>query len=97
MMMSCTTLPAGTPDDFKERVLAVVSGIPRGSVMTYAAVAEAAGSKGAHRAVGSIMRANYDSTVPCHRVVRSNGDVGDYNRGGPDRKAEILREEGAIE
>jgi O-6-methylguanine DNA methyltransferase len=76
--------------DFKDKVLAVVRLIPEGKTMTYAEVASAAGSKGAHRAVGSIMKANYDSTVPCHRVVKSDGDVGQYNRGGPVRKAEIL-------
>jgi O-6-methylguanine DNA methyltransferase len=82
--------------DFREKVLDVVRGIPMGRTMTYAEVAEAAGSKGAHRAVGSIMRANYDPTVPCHRVIKSDGDVGDYNRGGPSAKRTLLMLEGAI-
>lgn len=82
--------------DFKERVLEVVRSIPEGKTMTYAEVAAAAGSKGAHRAVGSIMKANFDPTVPCHRVIKSDGQVGEYNRGGPFEKLRILEEEGAF-
>lgn len=80
---------------FKERVLGVVRSIPEGSTMTYAEVAIAAGSPRAYRCVGTIMKANYDPTVPCHRVVTSGRGVGQYNRGGSIRKAEILKEEGA--
>jgi methylated-DNA-[protein]-cysteine S-methyltransferase len=80
--------------DFREKVLSIVRGIPMGVTMTYAQVAEAAGSKGAHRAVGSIMKANYDPTVPCHRVIKSDGSVGDYNRGGPAAKQALLWKEG---
>jgi len=43
--------------------------------------------------VGTLMAHNYDDTIPCHRVVYSNGKVGDYNRGGPGRKIELLLEE----
>ena len=79
---------------FKEKVLAVVSTIPKGSVMSYKRVAVLAGSPNASRAVGTIMANNVDSSVPCHRVVRSDGGVGAYNRGGTSRKKEILRCEG---
>ncbi len=87
-----------SPSDFnfKTRVLNVVRSIPRGMTMTYSEVAVAAGSKGAHRAVGSIMKENLDPTVPCHRVIRADGSVGGYNRGGPAQKVRILREEGAL-
>lgn len=80
---------------FRDRVLGVVRGIPEGMTMTYARVAESAGSPGAARAVASIMARNYDSTVPCHRVIRSDGTLGRYNRGGTERKAELLRAEAA--
>lgn len=78
---------------FAENVRKVVAKIPKGKTMTYAQVAKAAGSPRAARAVGSIMRANYDPKIPCHRVVRSDGSVGEYNRGGAVRKRELLAEE----
>lgn len=62
--------------------------------MTYREVAVAAGSPKAARAVAQVMAANYDPTVPCHRVVRSDGTVGGYNRGGEVAKRAILNREG---
>jgi O-6-methylguanine DNA methyltransferase len=67
--------------------------IPKGKTMTYGEVARRAGHPGAARAVGAIMSHNYDPKIPCHRVVRQDGGVGDYNRGGPSRKMELLMEE----
>ncbi len=64
--------------------------------MTYAEVARRAGNPRAYRAVGNIMHRNPDTKrVPCHRVVRSDGDTGGYARGRA-RKVAILRREGAI-
>jgi O-6-methylguanine DNA methyltransferase len=82
--------------DFVRRVLGVVAKIPKGKTMTYGGVARKAGSPNAARAVGTIMKANYDLKVPCHRVIRSDGKIGEYNRGGPARKKELLVAEGAI-
>jgi O-6-methylguanine DNA methyltransferase len=79
---------------FKQRVQEIVREIPKGKTMSYGEVAKYAGSPGASRAVGSIMKANYDKTVPCHRVIRSDGKVGEYNRGGPSKKLALLRMEG---
>lgn len=80
---------------FRHAVLEVVRQIPRGQVRTYAQVAAAVGAPRAFRAVGSIMRSNYDPTVPCHRVVKSDGTLGNYNRpGGTETKRKILAEEG---
>ena len=63
--------------------------------MTYGEVAMKAGTKGAARAVGSLMKANYDATIPCHRVIRSDGKIGSYNRpGGSKAKWQRLEEEG---
>lgn len=82
---------------FTERVRDVVRAIPRGKTMTYKEVAWRAGSPNASRAVGNIMKENYDPTVPCHRVVRSDGGMGGYNRpGGIETKLKILHKEGAI-
>ena len=80
---------------FAERVRNVVRKIPKGKTMTYGQVALASGHPGAARAVGMVMKNNYDSSVPCHRVVRADGTVGDYNRGGKERKEKLLKEEGA--
>lgn len=81
---------------FTERVLNVVSSIKRGKTMTYKEVATRAGSPGAARAVGSIMKSNYRPNVPCHRVIRSDGVIGEYNRGGPSEKYKKLKKEGAL-
>ncbi|MCI5108462.1 MAG: MGMT family protein [Candidatus Pacebacteria bacterium] len=66
---------------FKERVFKVVRKIPAGKILTYKEVAEKAGSPRASRAVGNILNTNYDPEIPCHRVIRSDGKVGGYNRG----------------
>jgi O-6-methylguanine DNA methyltransferase len=84
---------------FKDRVQEVVKKIPKGKVLTYGEVALRAGAKGASRAVGSIMSHNDDKNIPCHRVVRSDGKVGDYNgiRGkstGSNGKMILLKKEG---
>lgn len=83
-------------NNFSDRVRNIVRKIPKGKTMTYQHVAELAGSPGASRAVGSIMKANYDSKIPCHRVVRSDGKIGNYNRGGEQVKTKILQQEGAL-
>lgn len=79
---------------FAKRVYAVVAKIKKGKTMTYGEVAKAAGNAKAARAVGMLMSKNYNPKIPCHRVVRADGKMGGYNRGGSSRKAEILREEG---
>jgi O-6-methylguanine DNA methyltransferase len=80
--------------DFSEQIRAVVRKIPKGSVLTYKQVAEKAGNPKAARAVANVMAANYDQTVPCHRVIRSDGKLGGYNRGGEVAKRGILEREG---
>lgn len=81
---------------FEQKVKSIVSKIPKGKTMTYKSVAAKAGSPNAARAVGSIMKANYDPNVPCHRVIRSDGQIGDYNRGGREEKIRKLRAEGVV-
>jgi len=80
--------------DFKKKVLEIVSKIPTGQVMTYGQVAEKAGNAKASRAVGAIMKQNYNPAVPCHRVVGANS-FGGYNR-GLENKVKILEKEGAL-
>lgn len=82
-------------DSFKDRVYATVKKIPRGSTLTYKQVAKLAGSPRAYRAVGTILSKNYDPKIPCHRVIKSNGDIGEYNR-GHRKKISILKAEGYV-
>ncbi len=78
---------------FKEKVLEIVSKIPKGKTLSYKDVAKLAGSPEAYRAVGNILKANYNPLVPYHRIIHSNGKIGDYNR-GKRNKIKILRNEG---
>lgn len=80
---------------FKEKVFEVVKKIPKGKTLTYKQVAAKAGSPNASRAVGSILKTNFDPKIPCHRVVRSDGLTGEYNRGHLNKLA-LLKKEGAI-
>jgi O-6-methylguanine DNA methyltransferase len=77
---------------FTERVYDVVQEIPKGSVLTYAQVAQRAGSVKAVRAVGNILNKNYNPDIPCHRVVRSDGSLGGYNRGSVEKKKRLYEE-----
>lgn len=81
-----------TPANFSSRVFEIVRKIPKGKTLTYKQVAEMAGSPKACRAVGNILHQNYDPQIPCHRVIRSDGKPGGYNRGA-ERKEEILADE----
>lgn len=80
---------------FARRVLGVVRRIPRGTVYTYAEVAKRAGCRGGARAVGRVMATNpIPLLIPCHRVIRSDGRLGDYSGGGPKMKQRLLSLEG---
>lgn len=82
---------------FRDQVCTIVRKIPKGKTMTYKEVAQRAGNPKAARGVGAIMRTNYDESIPCHRVVRSDGGMGGYNRGGSLRKQAILESEKVYE
>jgi len=81
---------------FAKRVRDAVRQIPRGETRSYGEVARAIGYPGAARAVGTVMKNNFDPSVPCHRVVRADGTIGDYNRGGERAKKRLLEQEGAL-
>jgi O-6-methylguanine DNA methyltransferase len=79
--------------DFERDVLTATSGIPAGQTRPYGWVAREAGRPRAVRAVGSVLARNpLPLLVPCHRVVRADGRLGDYMF-GPTRKEELLRAE----
>ncbi len=81
----------GTP--FQERVWATLRQIPTGATLSYEALADEAGRPGAQRAAGTANGANRIAVViPCHRVVRKSGEVGNYG-GGSWRKAWLLDHE----
>ncbi len=80
------------------RVYALLREVPRGRVVTYGALAEAA-NIGSARAVGQILRRNPNApTVPCHRVIRSDLRIGGYQGAAQGvhvaRKLRLLKEEG---
>ena len=78
---------------FNERCYSVLRKVPKGKVTTYKEIAKAIKSK-AYRAVGNAMNKNpHAPRVPCHRVVKSNGDVGGF-ASGTKKKISILRKEG---
>jgi len=77
---------------FREEVLKVVKRIPRGKVLSYGEVALKAGNPKAARAVGAILRTNFDPTIPCHRVIKKDGQLGGYNR-GIKNKEKLLKAE----
>lgn len=79
---------------FTDRVKNIVRDIPKGKTLSYKEVAIYAGNPNASRAVGTIMKNNYDKNIPCHRVIRSGGKIGEYNRGGSRAKRAILTKEG---
>ena len=77
-------------------MLAQTARIPYGSYLTYAEVAAEAGNPRAHRAAGTALARNpIPIVIPCHRVLRSGGVVGNYG-GGPEMKARLLQMEGAL-
>jgi methylated-DNA-[protein]-cysteine S-methyltransferase len=81
---------------FYSRVLRATARVPFGVTLTYGEVAARAGSPRAHRAAGSALGSNpIPIVVPCHRVVRSGGQIGNYG-GGPEMKRWLLELEGAV-
>jgi O-6-methylguanine DNA methyltransferase len=79
---------------FERRVLALLPKIPRGEVRPYAWLARKAGSPAALRAVGNTMARNpIPLLLPCHRVVPTQGGVGNYAFGS-EMKRELLEREG---
>ncbi|MDH7490445.1 MAG: methylated-DNA--[protein]-cysteine S-methyltransferase [Anaerolineae bacterium] len=80
--------------EFQQRVLLAEFGIPRGWVSTYARVAEHLRAPRAARAVGTALANNpFPIVIPCHRAVRSDGNLGGY-RGGLAMKRALLEMEG---
>jgi len=81
--------------EFEQAVLRKTMEIPYGEVRPYSWVAREIGRPRAVRAVGSALGGNpIVFVIPCHRVVRADGRIGEYGAGGPDAKREVLACEG---
>lgn len=81
--------------EFQAAVLRTTARIPQGEVRPYGWVAREIGSPGAVRAVGSALARNpVPVVVPCHRVVRSDGQLGKYSLGDASNKRVLLESEG---
>lgn len=76
---------------FQWKVLETVMTIPSGETRTYQWVARRIGKPGAVRAVGTALRKNpFPVIIPCHRVVKSNGELGKYAGKDDGRKKRLL-------
>jgi methylated-DNA-[protein]-cysteine S-methyltransferase len=83
--------------EFQQRVLQATAAIPRGQVRTYGQIAAAIGAPGAARAVGTALARNpVPILIPCHRVIRAGGKLGNYGAGGESMKRRLLDHEGAL-
>ena len=81
---------------FQKKVWDEIDKVPRGKVITYGEIAKNIGKPKAARAVANACGANPNPiVVPCHRVIRSDGELGGYSgSGGVKQKIKLLREEG---
>ena len=80
---------------FSEKCYEVLKKVPKGKITTYKDLAKAMKSK-AYRAVGTLMKKNpHAPKVPCHRVVKNNGEVGEFASGNKN-KIKLLKKEGIL-
>lgn len=83
--------------DFDRRVLEETLHIPRGETRSYGQLALDIGAPRAARAVGTALSHNpVPLLIPCHRVIRAGGVIGEWGSGGSETKKMLLRREGAI-
>ena len=82
--------------EFRQRVWQALRSVPGGDVITYQELAKRAGNPAAVRAVGTAMAVNAVAPfVPCHRVVKTGGEIGNYAYGS-EMKVAMLQREGLI-
>ena len=80
---------------FSDKVMEATRSITRGRVATYADLARALGNPKAARAVGTALKNNKKPiTIPCHRVIKSDGSLGQYS--GKGSKEKLLAAEGVV-
>ena len=82
-------------NNFDNKCYQKLTQIPEGMVSTYAEIAKSLNTK-AYRAVGNAMAKNPNSiSIPCHRIVKSDGTIGGYAL-GTNKKIELLKNEGIL-
>lgn len=80
--------------EFADKVWLVLKTVPAGKVTTYQLIAQALGNPKAFRAVGTVLHNNKQLIIlPCHRVVKSDGNISGY-AGGVNKKIALLTKEG---
>ncbi len=80
--------------EFEKKVLNLVAYIPKGKVTTYKELARAGGCYQGAQAIGNVLHKNpYLYRIPCHRVVKSDGQIGGFSQ-GQDEKIRLLKNEG---
>ena len=81
----------------QQKTIEMMKKIPKGRITTYKILAHSMGTN-AYRAVGTCVRKNpYATAVPCHRVVKSDGTIGQYSgSGGTKAKIKLLKKEGIV-
>lgn len=89
-------IEAADATNFQKKVWLALCKIPKGTVVTYAALAKTIGRPRSVRAVANAVGANpFAPGVPCHRVIRTDGTLGGYSgRGGIKTKKTLLLKEG---
>ena len=81
------------PTEFQQKVYDFVKTIPKGQIATYKEVAIGIGHPKAYRAVGNALNKNpFAPVVPCHRVIRSDGEAGGF-ASGTQKKIQLLKNE----
>ena len=77
---------------FNQKVYNLVKKIKKGKISTYSSITKKLNSK-AYQAVGNALNKNNSKSIPCHRVINSNGNIGGFNK-GVKNKIKLLKEEG---
>ena len=86
-----STYDLSSLSDFDRRALEATLRIPRGETRSYGQIAADIGSPRAHRAVGAALSRNpVPLLIPCHRVIRADGSIGEYGMTGPAAKRLLL-------
>jgi len=80
--------------EFRKRILQTVHQIPLGEVSSYQLIAQQSGCENGARAAGTAMADNpFPLIIPCHRILKSDGHLGNY-QGGLNMKRDLLKKEG---